>query len=106
MNAQITYHKRRKGLLKKAHELGALCELPVVLMFLGVRKDVTVYKNSHELDGCVNDGELKKENPKITFYHPESVPFVYLIWESKKGINQYPNFKHEAPDNQFESFLN
>ena len=60
---QITYHKRRMGLLKKAHELGALCGVPMLLVFSGVRRDTTVYRSDgDELRGCVNLEELDKDS--------------------------------------------
>jgi hypothetical protein len=61
-------------MLKKAHELGGLCGVPVILMFRGIKNEVTVYRNGRDLDKCINDAELRKGSPKVTFYDSSSVP--------------------------------
>ncbi|KAK4399867.1 Floral homeotic protein APETALA 1 [Sesamum angolense] len=37
INRQVTFSKRRAGLLKKAHEISVLCDAEVALMFFPIR---------------------------------------------------------------------
>ncbi|ESQ55049.1 hypothetical protein EUTSA_v10027162mg [Eutrema salsugineum] len=59
---QVTFSKRRNGLLKKAFELSVLCDAEVALIILSPRSKIYEFSSSRY----------------ISFFHPS--PFVFLFY--------------------------
>lgn len=59
---QVTFYKRKKGLLKKAMELSVLCGVKVLLSIVDKNEKVTIYSSENETAGFV-DKYLKHPNP-------------------------------------------
>ncbi|GMN26802.1 hypothetical protein TIFTF001_001438 [Ficus carica] len=64
INRQVTFAKRRNGLLKKAYELSVLCEATVALIIFSNRGDsdkIAWLPRTHSRWGDTSDGKRKKE---------------------------------------------
>ncbi|KAL6957347.1 Agamous-like MADS-box protein ap1 [Sarracenia purpurea var. burkii] len=52
INRQVTFSKRRSGLLKKAHEISVLCDAEVALIIFSTKGKLFEYST----DSCIDDG--------------------------------------------------
>lgn len=46
-NRQVTYSKRRSGILKKAKELSILCDIDIVLLMFSPSGKPTIFSGAH-----------------------------------------------------------
>ncbi|GMN20353.1 hypothetical protein TIFTF001_043069 [Ficus carica] len=65
INRQVTFAKRRNGLLKKAYELSVLCEAKVALIIFSNRGKLYEFCSGSSRRGVTNDGKKKKERETI-----------------------------------------
>ncbi|KAK1321149.1 Floral homeotic protein AGAMOUS [Acorus calamus] len=69
-NQQVTFCKRRSGLLKKAYELSVLCDAEVALIVFSNRGRLYEYANSRQIMGeaisSMNLRELKSLESKLS----------------------------------------
>ncbi|KAK3443363.1 hypothetical protein EUGRSUZ_B03516 [Eucalyptus grandis] len=73
INRQVTFAKRRNGLLKKAYELSVLCDAEVALIIFSHRGKLYEFcsSSSTPIDGFFTDGV-------VTFRHKERN--LILLW--------------------------
>jgi len=58
-NRQVTYSKRRNGLIKKAYELSVLCDIDLALIVFSPSGKLTQYSNCR----CVCVGSVVLDQP-------------------------------------------
>lgn len=46
-NRQVTYSKRRSGILKKAKELSVLCDIDIILLMFSPSGKPTIFRGAH-----------------------------------------------------------
>ncbi|KAI7736157.1 hypothetical protein M8C21_009748 [Ambrosia artemisiifolia] len=51
INRQVTFSKRRSGLLKKAHEISVLCEVDVALIVFSSKGKLSEYATNASVCG-------------------------------------------------------
>ncbi|KAG8638909.1 agamous-like MADS-box protein AGL65 isoform X3 [Manihot esculenta] len=52
-NRQVTYSKRRNGILKKAKELSILCDIDIALLMFSPTGRPTLYQGEHSVEGVI-----------------------------------------------------
>ncbi|XVF29994.1 hypothetical protein REPUB_Repub16aG0019400 [Reevesia pubescens] len=57
INIQVTFSKRRNGLLKKAYELSVLCDVEVALIIFSSRGKLYEFGSSRYTYICINISE-------------------------------------------------
>ncbi|MBA0790221.1 hypothetical protein Gohar_014885 [Gossypium harknessii] len=72
INRQVTFSKRRSGLLKKAHEISVLCDAEVALIVFSTKGKLFEYSS----DSCV---------PPVDYYAYDEIvcdrTYGALFWE-------------------------
>ncbi|CAA7396270.1 unnamed protein product [Spirodela intermedia] len=71
-NRQITFSKRRNGLLKKACELSILCEVEVGLLIFSATGKLYQY-SSHESVNMSNPGLTSPDSSLLSLFLPPSL---------------------------------
>ncbi|KAG6528008.1 hypothetical protein ZIOFF_010145 [Zingiber officinale] len=85
MNRQVTFCKRRNGLLKKAYELSILCEAEVALIIFSSRERLYEYATNRHLYRKMQEKMLLQD-----FRLVDPVPMEYV-----PSRNQNKNFIQE-----------
>ena len=77
-DSNITYYKRKKGLIKKSMELSLLCNMDVLLVIVNWKKELSIMSSTPTADAFV---EKYLKNPltrKVKeFYTPKSVSYFF-----------------------------
>ncbi|CAI9115090.1 OLC1v1015924C2 [Oldenlandia corymbosa var. corymbosa] len=81
-NRQVTFCKRRNGLLKKAYELSVLCEAEVALIVFSSRGRVYEYSNSN-INNTI-DRYKKATSDAASTYTTQEINTQFYQQESKK----------------------
>ena len=63
LNSQITYYKRKKGLIKKATELSLLCDVNILLVIVDKKNRLSITNSSNSCQDFLNN---YLHNPKPT----------------------------------------
>ncbi|KAK7817038.1 agamous-like mads-box protein agl11 [Quercus suber] len=108
-NRQVTFCKRRNGLLKKAYELSVLCEAEVALIVFSSRGRLYEYANNstkstiERYKKACNDGlgTSSIEETNAQYYQQESAKLRQLIQNMQnsnrieRGLTRIRSKKHE-----------
>ncbi|CAO2826265.1 unnamed protein product [Amaranthus hypochondriacus] len=85
-NRQVTFCKRRNGLLKKAYELSVLCEADIALIVFSSRGRVYEFSNNNNIRSTIErykkaytDGENSATEINAQFYQHESAKLKQQI---------------------------
>ena len=65
LNSQITYYKRKKGLIKKALELSLLCDVEVLLVIVDKKNKLSITSSKNSAKDFINNHLLDLKNKKI-----------------------------------------
>ena len=65
LNSQITYYKRKKGLIKKALELSLLCDVEVLLVIVDKKNKLSITSSKNSAKDFINNYLLDLEHQKI-----------------------------------------
>ncbi|RZB51509.1 Agamous-like MADS-box protein AGL1 isoform A [Glycine soja] len=91
-NRQVTFCKRRNGLLKKAYELSVLCDAEVALVVFSTRGRLYEYANN-SLAGTANQGldnikisGMDPTNPTLAF---KQFPELFVLCSVRATIERY-----------------
>ncbi|KAG0481386.1 hypothetical protein HPP92_012244 [Vanilla planifolia] len=87
INRQVTFSKRRSGLLKKAHEISVLCDAEVALI---------VFSNKGKLYEYATDSRLSFQEIRIR--HLEG--FAFFAWLLKRRCRRSSNGRQFKPTPQ------
>ena len=65
LNSQITYYKRKKGLIKKTLELALLCDVEVLLVIVDKKNKLSITSSKNSAKDFINNHLLDLKNKKI-----------------------------------------
>lgn len=75
---QVTYYKRKKGLLKKAMELSLLCEVKIFLTIIDKNRRMMIFCSEEDIldfkNNYLDNYQLAKE-----VYTPDRVILIYPV---------------------------
>ena len=78
LNSQITYYKRRKGLVKKAMELALLCDVEIFLAVVDKKHKLTMMTSRASPDDFINDYLTDIHHQKIkNIFTPSDYTRIY-----------------------------
>lgn len=78
LNSQITYYKRRKGLVKKAMELALLCDVEIFLVVVDKKHKLTIMTSRASPDDFINDYLTDIHHQKIKdIFTPSDYSRIY-----------------------------
>ena len=78
LNSQITYYKRRKGLVKKAMELALLCDVEIFLAVVDKKHKLTIMTSRASPDDFINDYLIDIHHQKIkNIFTPSDYTRIY-----------------------------
>lgn len=66
---QVTFYKRKRGLLKKAMELSLLCEVKVLMCIVDKNDKTTIYSSELNLKNFVSSYILKQSLAKDVLFN-------------------------------------
>ncbi|CAN1329550.1 Floral homeotic protein AGAMOUS [Linum perenne] len=90
-NRQVTFCKRRSGLLKKAYELSVLCDAEVALVVFSSRGRLYEYANNSSVKGTIERYKKATSDPSTTDSVTETNVQQYYQRESAKLRQQIGN---------------
>ncbi|KAK1268966.1 hypothetical protein QJS04_geneDACA005302 [Acorus gramineus] len=64
INRQVTFSKRRSGLLKKAHEISVLCDAEVALIIFSTKGKLFEFSSDSNMEGILKKYERHSESRK------------------------------------------
>ena len=66
---QVTFYKRKKGLLKKAMELSLLCNVKILLCIVDKNEKAMIYCSEKNIDKFVESFVIPHANAREMFSH-------------------------------------
>ncbi|KAK9763169.1 hypothetical protein K7432_010415 [Basidiobolus ranarum] len=84
----VTFSRRRCGLIKKAHELAVLCECKVVLMMFDAKDACHMYSSVDDPEGLI-EKYYRKEFKTVDTRRRKSVPSTSSFTNVPAIINEY-----------------
>ncbi|CAH1420915.1 unnamed protein product [Lactuca virosa] len=79
ISRQVTFSKRRTGLLKKAHEISVLCDAHVALIVFSSRGKLFEY-STHSRYHSSSSTSISLTLVSIQFHGVISIPYVNGVW--------------------------
>ncbi|KAJ4836134.1 Agamous-like MADS-box protein mads3 [Turnera subulata] len=89
INRQVTFSKRRHGLMKKAHELSVLCDAEIALIIFSSRGKVYDFGSSR-FSAIPLDKEL------VLIIQCKEIPLIFWFLELTDLYSSFPNELHVA----------
>ncbi|CAN1329551.1 Floral homeotic protein AGAMOUS [Linum perenne] len=86
-NRQVTFCKRRSGLLKKAYELSVLCDAEVALVVFSSRGRLYEYANNSSVKGTIERYKKATSDPSTTDSVTETNVQVHTLSKQPKSQN-------------------
>ena len=93
---QVTYYKRKKGLLKKSMELSLLCGVKVFLTIVDKKENFTIFLSHQNMKNYIEKYINGSVKPKDIFTLKEVSFFIFII--------QYKSIFNEKFEDSFEDF--
>ena len=76
---QVTYYKRKKGLLKKSMELSLLCGVKVFLTIVDKKENLTIFLSHQNMKNYIEKYINGSVKPKDIFTLKEVSFFIFII---------------------------
>ena len=76
---QVTYYKRKKGLLKKSMELSLLCGVKVFLTIIDKKENFTIFLSHQNMKNYIEKYINGSVKPKDIFTLKEVSFFIFII---------------------------
>ena len=70
INRQVTFSKRRSGLLKKAHEISVLCDAEVALIVFSTKGKLYEYSSQDRLYHAFARQPTDRKSTRLNSSHP------------------------------------
>ena len=102
LNSQITYYKRKKGLIKKAMELSLLCDVNILLAIVDKKERLSLTTSANSPKEFINSYLINISNKSIKEqYNLNNYNSLFLGEKNKKqkNFNNDDTLKDEDDDN-------
>jgi hypothetical protein len=76
---QVTFYKRKKGLLKKAMELSLLCDVKVFLCIVDKNEKTMIFSSEKNIKDLVNSFIVPFDKAREIFTHDDVNYFLQII---------------------------
>jgi len=75
---QVTFYKRKKGLLKKAMELSLLCDVKVFLCIVDKNDKTMIFSSEKNIQDLVNTFIVPFHNSRELFTHDDVILLINI----------------------------
>ncbi|KAK4570826.1 hypothetical protein RGQ29_029617 [Quercus rubra] len=89
---QVSFCKRRNGLLKKACELSVLCDAEVALLIFSSRGRLYEYANNRYKNACLDSSEtssIAETNAQVNEYYQQESAKLRLLIQNMQDSNRH-----------------
>ncbi|XP_065622357.1 agamous-like MADS-box protein AGL11 isoform X2 [Quercus suber] len=89
---QVSFCKRRNGLLKKACELSVLCDAEVALLIFSSRGRLYEYANNRYKNACLDSSEtssIAETNTQVNEYYQQESAKLRLLIQNMQDSNRH-----------------
>ena len=76
---QVTFYKRKRGLLKKAMELSLLCDVKCFLCIVDKNEKVLVFSSEEDINSMINNYCLNYKNAREVYTHADVIFQIILV---------------------------
>src|SRR4051812_27230757 len=87
---QVTFYKRKRGLLKKAMELSLLCGVKVFLGIVDKNDKVMIFSSENEITPLLNKYMLTHASAREVYTHDD----YKEIFEENARLSEYSDYKN------------
>jgi hypothetical protein len=98
---QVTFYKRKRGLLKKAMELSLLCDVKVMLCIVDKNEKVLIFSSETDVRNFAQRYMTHPENARELYNHPD----YKEIFENDAKLSEYSELKNSRynTENEYDS---
>lgn len=97
---QVTFYKRKRGLLKKAMELSLLCDVRVMLCIVDKNEKVMIFSSETNINNFIQTYLTHPEKAREVYNHPD----YKEIFENEARLSEYSELKNKYnTENEYES---